>query len=420
MAEIKPIKPLRYTAAAGDISTCVCPPYDIISPEQREELIKQNPYNIVRLELPDGGDKYSSAGKTLEKWLEDGILARDEDEGIFVYRERFEVAAEKYELTGIVCLVKLCDFSENIVLPHEETLKKAKQDRFDLMCATGCNFSSVYALYNGGADIAGIIAGAVSEEPLYSFTDGEGVNHLLWKIVDKSLIKTVTDSFKGKQLFIADGHHRYETALNYRDHLKNSGKPVGGADYVMMTLVDMDDKGLVIFPTHRLITGMKVDADELRKKCEEDFFTAERGLQTLEADLAQHKDSVAFALYTGGDKYLLLTAKDRIKNTVFDGGSKARSGLDVSILHKFILEKALGIDKENMANQKNLRYTRSAEEAIASVQSGESSAAFLINPTKIGQIKDVALAGDKMPQKSTYFYPKLITGLIVNMFEGDK
>ena len=419
MAVIRPIKALRFTNKAGDIASCVCPPYDIISPAEREELINKNQYNSVRLELPNGEDKYKTAGQTLNEWIEDGILARDEKEGIFVYRERFGVAAEKYELTGIICLVKLCDFSENIVLPHEETLKKAKQDRFDLMCATGCNFSSVYSLYN---DESGVIADVINvntaTDPIYDFTDGEGVTHLLWKITDKKDISIIIGALADKQLFIADGHHRYETALNYRDHLKRSGKPVGGADYIMMTLVDMDDKGLVVFPTHRLITGIKVDREELKAKCADEFTADIRPLADMDRDLDSGKDSKAFALYTGGDDYMLLKAKDCVKDLCIEGKSKAYCGLDVSVLHTLILEKALGIDKENMANQVNLRYTRSVEEAIGSVRNGESSAAFIINATKVSQIKEVALAGDKMPQKSTYFYPKLKTGLVINKFDG--
>ena len=416
MAEIRPFRALRYTALAGDISSCVCPPYDIISPAERESLIKNNEYNLVRLELPQGENRYAEAGALLREWLEKGVLARDEKPGIYVYRELFGVAGKDYVLTGLVGLVKLYDFSERVILPHEETLKKAKQDRFDLMCATGCNFSSVYSLYSDESGvIAQVIANKTKEPPLCDFTDGEQVTHRLWKLESEEEINAVCGTLAGKQLFIADGHHRYETALNYRDHLISEGKPVGSADSILMTIVDMDDKGLVVFPTHRLAVDMPVDEAKLLKACESDFETEKRSLKTMEADLAAGAEGHTFALYTGGEGYTLLRLKKEREGAIIDNRSAAYSDLDVSILHSYILERALGIDKENMANQKNLRYTRSAEEALSAVRSGKASAAFIINATKIPQIKAVALAGDKMPQKSTYFYPKLKSGLVMNM-----
>ena len=418
MAEIRPFRALRYTALAGDISQCVCPPYDIISPAEREALIEKNKYNLVRLELPQGEDRYAEAGRTLREWIAEGVLERDGTPGIYVYRELFSVGGRDYVLTGIVGLVKLYDFSERVILPHEETLKKAKADRFELMCATGCNFSSVYSLYSDESGvIAQVIAKKTAEAPLCRFTDGENVTHLLWKLESKEELDAVCGTLAGKQLFIADGHHRYETALNYRDHLKKSGLPVGSADSMLMTLVDMDDKGLVVFPTHRLVVDMPVDEKRIVSACEKDFLIEKRGLETLEADLAAGADGHTYAMYTGGEGYTLLKLKKEREGGIIDGRSAAYSDLDVSILHSYILERALGIDKENMANQKNLRYTRSLSEALGSVRNGGAAAAFVINATKVAQIKAVALAGDKMPQKSTYFYPKLITGLVMNIHD---
>ncbi len=419
MAVIKPIKALHFTEKAGSIETCVCPPYDIISADERAALIEKNQYNLVRLELPEGEDKYREAGKTLNTWLNDGIVARDEKEGIYVYREEFNVEGIDYCLTGIVCKVKLCDFSEKIVLPHEETLTKAKKDRFNLMSETGCNFSSIYSLYN---DESGVIAQQIAkktqQEPIHRFTDDEGVTHSLWKCECECCINKIVNALADKQLFIADGHHRYETALNFRNHCKENGLVVEGVDvdHVMMTLVDMDDKGLVVFPTHRLIVDKEVDRNEIAAKCADDFNTSVLPLANLKDALKKGEDGKTFALYNGGDDFLLLEFKPE-KQRIIDNRSEAYSDLDVSVLHSFILENALGIDKENMANQINLRYTRSMEEAISSVKNGKANAAFLINATKVSQIKAVALAGDKMPQKSTYFYPKLKTGLVMNVLK---
>ena len=416
MANIKPIKALHFTEKAGAIETCVCPPYDIISADERAALIEKNQYNLVRLELPEGEDKYNKAGALLNEWYNDGIISRDEKEGIFVYREEFNVDGIDYCLTGIVCKVELCDFSERIVLPHEETLTKAKKDRFELMSATGCNFSSIYSLYNDESGvIAEVIAKKVQEEPIHKFTDEEDVTHILWKIECEDGINAIVNALAEKQLFIADGHHRYETALNFKKHCRENGiLPAGSdVDHVMMTLVDMDDKGLVVFPTHRLIVDKDVDRDTIAAACAEDFVTSIKPLDDLKAELKKGEDGKVFGLYTGGDDFLLMEFKPE-KARIIDNRSEAYSDLDVSVLHSLVLENALGIDKENMANQINLRYTRSMDEAIESVKNGKATGAFLINATKVSQIKAVALAGDKMPQKSTYFYPKLKTGLVMN------
>lgn len=417
MAEIRKIKALRYTDKAGTLADNVCPPYDIISEEERAALIAKSTYNLVNLELPLGEDKYADAGKKLSVWIESGILTRDHQEGMFVYREQFFVKGKEYAVTGLICLVKLYEFSEKVILPHEETLSKAKTDRFNLMNATFCNFSSVYSLYlDPTGTIKSILAKTVTTMPQQEFTDNEEVTHLLWKIEDESDLATLIKAFADKQLFIADGHHRYETALNFKRNLAEQNKLEGTtADSMMMTLVDMDDQGLVIFPTHRLITGLSINKKELLEKIASDFEISEHpDVSKAEEILEGYSDRHAFAMVDGCDGFTLLVAKPQVDEMIFEGRSKAYSSLDVTVLHSLILEKALGIDKQNMANQTNLRYTRSSEEAIVRVRKGECVLAFIINPTRIHEIKGVSLAGDKMPQKSTYFYPKLKTGLVIN------
>lgn len=418
MAVIKPIRALRYTERAGKISDNVCPPYDIVSPAEREALIAQSEYNLIRLELPEGGeDRYKRAGELLGKWCSDGILKRDEEEGIFIYEEEFDALGSHYVFDGIVCLVRLEEFDKKIVLPHEETLKKAKEDRFNLMKNTFCNFSSVYSLYlDEERKVPGIISTYTAAAPETEFTDSENVTHRLWKITDKDDISAIQDSLADKQLFIADGHHRYETALRFRDYVRENKDITGdGCDYIMMTLVDMDNDGLVVFPTHRLIRDMDIDFDSLREKCLPLFeITDYPDIAEAQAVLKENSDGHAFVLYTGGEGFTLLRARKEVDDMRIDGKPKSYSSLDVSVLHSLILEGALGIDKENMANQVNLRYTRSFDEAVESVRRGESVCAFIINPTKIKEIKAVAEDGEKMPQKSTYFYPKLKTGLVIN------
>ena len=423
MAEIRPFQALRYhQERAGDIASLACPPYDIISPAQREELLARNPYNVVRLELPQGEDPYGEAGRTLEQWLKDGVLTTDMDPGLYLYEEEFLTQVdhgEQKKLRGLLCRVRLEDFANGVVLPHEETLSKAKEDRFQLMRATHCNFSPIYSLYRDEAHVTRQRMDnlAAACPPRYEFSDGL-VTHRLWVVNDQAAIAALQEDFAGRKLYIADGHHRYETALRYRDACRAENRYEPGADYVMMMLADMGDPGLVVFPTHRLVRDLPGFSEEsLLAACGEYFeVSPQPGQAESQAalDRLYQEGKHAFALYAGAG-WTVLTLKDpAVMDRLLPGLSQASRRLDVTILHTLVLERLLGIDKENMANQRNLTYTRDAAEAAASVEKGESCACFLLNPTRVEEIGQVAAAGEKMPQKSTYFYPKLITGLVMN------
>lgn len=425
MAEIKAFKGMRYTDNGGTLNTLVCPPYDIISDAQRESYIEKNPYNIIRLELPKGDDgRYREAGDTLGKWLDKEILACDVEDSIYVYEMQFTANGARRSLKGFVTLVKLTDFSEGIVLPHEETLSKAKQDRFDLMSETFCNFSQIYSLYRDeNNSVYGMIDGCSKGAPDMEVTDGDGTVHRMWRVSDGNTISKLTGAFADKKLYIADGHHRYETALNFHRSLCSSGKAVPGDEsgYVMMMLVNMENNGLVVFPTHRIVHGLsKFDAEKIINECRNYFTVAEapdEGRMQAALNKAYDEGKKAFALYVGAGKCFVMILKDEtaVKKLLPDM-SDAYCGLDVSVLHSLVLERIFGIDKENMANQKNLGYTRSREEALRAVDMDGADCSFILNPTKVSEIRDVAAAGEKMPQKSTYFYPKLITGLVMNRF----
>ncbi len=421
MATLYPFRAWRFSEQAGDPATLMCPPYDIISEEQRRAYLERNPHNIIRLELPrEGADPYAQAGATVREWCEDGTLARDEDAAFYVYDLVFEVNGEQKNITGLLAAVELSPFSEGVVLPHEWTLSKAKTDRLNLMKATGFNFSDIYSLYQ--ADTKAILDDAMTGEPLTDLIDEDGLRHRLWAITDPAVIDAVRTTFADTKLYIADGHHRYETALNYKNYRLEQGLPVAGADRVMMMLVDMSHPGLVVFPTHRLLRDLPAfDASALLTACEEDF-DVERDLplQTAQEKLAAAYDrgEKAFVCYTGGDTASLLTLKNAaLMDALLPGESAVSRQLDVNVLHSGILERKLGIDKENMAQQINLTYTRVLEEAIDGVNNGTYQCAFLLNPTRVSEIQGVAAAGEKMPQKSTYFYPKLITGLTLNQLD---
>ena len=425
MAEIKAFKGLRYTENAGDIGSLCCPPYDIIGVEQHEELIRKNTHNIVRLELPafDGCEDmapYKGAAETLRFWLEQDILRRDQQECLYIYEMAFSALGSSYTVKGFVSLVKLEPFSKGVILPHEETLSKAKTDRFNLMKATGCNFSQIYSLYmDEDGSVLDLINAASQSAPDSEFTDGDNVTHRLWCVSDPAVISAAAAKMSDKKLYIADGHHRYETALNYRRYVEDNLDEVGTSDYVPMMLVNMENSGLVVFPTHRIVRDLPdFDYNAVCEKCRE-YFTVtpylnrEKGEQGLERAYSEGRK--AFVLFTGDNNYTLLELNDiNVMEQFIPTGSKALRELDVSILHTLILERIFGIDKENMANQINLTYTRSADEALAAVDGQRANCAFLLNPTRVSEIRDVAAAGEKMPQKSTYFYPKLTTGLVMN------
>jgi len=423
MAEIRPFRALRFnTEKAGEIGQLVCPPYDIISDEQRKGYLAKNPCNIIRLELPKGENPYQTAGETLKQWMEQGILRQDEQESIYIYEEEFTVNGLHTKFKGCIVRVRLEEFSKGIVLPHEETLSKAKEDRFNLMKATNCNFSQIYSLYmDPEHEITNRLDALSDAAPENELTDSDGVTHRLWIVSDQSEIAAICKAFADKKLYIADGHHRYETALNYRNYCRENKIGSGEEDYVMMMLVDMEHPGLVVLPTHRLVRDLpQFDKENLLTACREYFdVTEEEDINSAEAKLKTLYDDgkKAFAFYCGGSGYTLLVLRDTdALARLLPDKSAAFQGLDVTVLHTLVLEKILGIDADNMAKQINLTYVKQFEDAVAAVEKGDAQCAFILNPTKVTEIRDVAAAGEKMPQKSTYFYPKLITGLVMNRF----
>lgn len=434
MATVKPFRGLRYdTSKVTSLKDVTAPPYDIISPDEQDAYC-QNPHNIIHLELgktyesdTDTNNRYTRAKDTLDNWMENGILAREDAPAYYLYEEIFTLPDGSVKsLKGLISAVELVPFSEKVILPHEETLSKAKADRFALMDATHSNFSPIYFLYMDEKKTINQIIDCVTKSvPDESFQSADGITHNLWVIKDEEKLSQIEAAFSDKQLFIADGHHRYETALNFREKLKEEipgfDKNHGG-NYIMAFAVEMDDPGLVVLPTHRIVQNLDTFDEEKTIDTLKENFTIEKIVSSSVAEDAEkaldaHKNDSSFALYTGKDYFYLLTlSNQKAMAEKLPHRSDAYRGLDVSILHTLILDHSFGIDTENMANQKNLVYTKFAEEAIDVVKQGKAQCSFLLNATKVRQIKDVSLLNEKMPQKSTYFYPKLITGMVINHF----
>ena len=422
MAEVKAFKALRFTEKSGDISKNVCPPYDIISEEERLDYIKTSENNIIRLEKPVGDNAYENAKKLYLEMSDKGIIDCDDKKGIYVYEEDFDALGNRYKIKGIFVRVRLEEFDKKVVLPHEETLSKAKQDRFDLMCSTFCNFSPIYCMYTDEKrEISSLVDVMSAGDAEVEFTARDGVIQRIWKCEDTSVTDKVEELFKDKQLFIADGHHRYETGLRFRNHLIDKGVIKDrdhDANFIMMFLIDMENSGLVVFPTHRMVTGLEsFDLDKALCGMKQYFDVTEIAEADIDAKLSENADNKANVLVAPDGKFYLSVMKADAQKKLSEMNpekSDAYKGLDVTVLHSLILENILGIDKENMAQQINLKYTRDKDEAIEAVKSGKANCSFIINATKVEEIKAVALANEKMPQKSTYFYPKLITGLVMN------
>ena len=417
MATIKPFKALRYNPKfSGNIENVICPPYDIVDNAEYNSLAQKSPYNLIRLELPKESEKpYKYAKQLLDSWKSQGILTNDSKNSLYVYEEEFMLKNEVKKIKGFICRVKLEEFSEKIILPHEETLSKAKEDRLRLMENTACNFSPIYSLYiDDNNNTYANIDNLSDSKPDIEITDENKIIHRLWIIDNPNIIEKICSDFKKRKLYIADGHHRYETALKY-----NKLYPNNSSEYVMMMLVDMQNDGLVVFPTHRLVKNLNnFDPQKLIKNAKTHFDILEiDDIKSLESELNVYYKSGknAFAFYYGKNKAVIMVLKDsKILNDIIPQKSEAFRSLDVTVLHSLILERLLGINSDNMANQLNLSYTRDFNKALDEVNVGNVNCAFILNPTKVSQIKDVALSGEKMPQKSTYFFPKLISGLVIN------
>lgn len=397
MAEIEPFRGIRYNEeAVGDFAKVIAPPYDVISPQQREELYARSPFNAVRIELPDGEGKqrYKNAEETYSKWLRDKVLIRDDEPSIYPYYQNFEFEGQRFTRKGFIANLKVEDFDKKIILPHEQTFRKHKEDRLSLTIACNSNLSQIFCVY---PDASGEIEKDVDEnigEPLVDVIFEEGIRNTLWKISDPKIIQRVKSRLADRSILIADGHHRYETSINFRD-LKR--KETGGNsapmpwDYVMTYFSRGEGEGLIINPTHRMaknITGNLID--DLRENFELERIPLERSL-----DLGAEQMSV---VTKDPERTFRLTPKAMHE--------KDYKNLAVIILHSQVFGKLIEEDKAGV------RYSKFPEEVFENVHNGEFEAGFLLPKLKSEEIFEVVLDGTKMPHKTTYFYPKILSGFV--------
>jgi uncharacterized protein (DUF1015 family) len=432
MAEIFPFRALRYDPHQVKLGDVVTQPYDKITETMQARYYELSPHNLVRIILGKRQDTdsstfnvYTRAAEYLHDWRSGGILKQDAEPSIYLYSQTFNVPGrrELAERHGLIALGRLHEYADHVVYPHERTLLKPREDRLNLLRASKAHFGQIFMLYSDPrAEIEHLLKKTADEEPEISVLDEYEVLHRLWKISDPRLIAAIQDQFRDKRLLIADGHHRYETALAYRDELRARG---AGADstheFVMMTFVRMESRGLVILPTHRVVQGLPTYDREKMLDAAKPFFTIDRidlrsesrSATTLLEEAGEA--GTAFVAVTRQGPYVLRAKKRPVHDALSEVPARQRE-LDVVQLHKVLLERVLGISEEAIRNQEHIVYERDAFEAISRVRQG-ANVAFLMNPPRIEQVSEIAFAGDVLPQKSTDFYPKLLSGLTIYALE---
>ena len=440
MARIIPFRGILYNKEkAGDLSSVVAPPYDVISPQMREMLYEKTPYNIVRIDFgkehPGDNEQescYTRAARLWKEWLRDGILIRDERPAIYLCRETYTVGGEVRVRTGFIAAVRLEDFDSGAIRPHEKTLSGPKVDRLNLLRATKANFNPIFGLYTDPSlHIERLLSETDAAHPVSNVEDEQGNRHALFRITDEDNIEAVTQKMAEQTLIIADGHHRYETALAFRNEqearrtthqspLTNHQSPITNHQYVMMYLTNLEHPGLTVLPAHRLLHKLP-DFDETVLLAHLKQFFEIRPASTVQdlldrmAKVERESEQNTFGLYFGHGDFLLLTLTNRAgavalmaKNT-----SSAWQTLDVAIIHAILIRHLLKMRPEVLRKGSYISYAKDALRAVEMVDQGQHQLALFLNPTKVAQVKAIAESGEVMPQKSTYFYPKLLTGLVM-------
>ena len=444
MAEIAPFRGLRYNQEIiPELEEVVIPPYDVISPDEQQVFHDRSPYNMIRLELgittPEdtaGDNPHSRASAYIRQWEHQRILVRNPKPTIYYYELDYTNGPGTLKTRkGFICVLRLEDFSAGGVRPHEKTFQAIKDERLSLMLACQANLSPVFALYS---DPDGKIQQALSSgrdgEPAISITDYANMNHRVWLVTNPGILDEIRSLMRDKAIFIADGHHRYETALNFRNLMRErhgSGNPKASFEYIMMYLSDMNQSGLTILPTHRVLRNLgDWDPGQFVDKAEklfdiQRFETANGGelkwKKAIEAGGSNQETSIGFYCRQSGCVYVLTARRNEVSAWLEAKGlPEPLRTLDVAVLDQVVLRNLLGLSDQFLANERNISFMHDFAEALGAVKSGKYDAGFFINSTRIDQVREVANAGLVMPHKSTYFYPKVTSGLVINPLSPDE
>lgn len=435
MPNIQPFQGLRYNLAqVGDLSDVVAPPYDVISPEYQDELYAKHPNNVVRLILnkmnPDddeANNRYTRAARTLKDWKAEGVLQRDDQPALYVYHQIFTVGGKEYCRKGFMCGCEATPFGEGMIFPHEITMSGPKLDRLMLTTACKTNFSQIFGLYpDAENEVQNILEDAVRGEAPLEATDKDGVINRMWIVDDPDVVSKVVALMGPKPIFIADGHHRYETACNYRKQIREQGELTleHPANYVLMVCIAMEDPGLIVMPTHRLFKNVPAfSQEELINKVGDCFrvSTVGEGYRTAHrawAEIEMLEDQGTMAIYTAKDgKWNLLQLTDAGREKMAEVAKEHQpewQELGVAILHSLVIDTLLGLK-----GHEKPKYVHEVEEVVETLKSEPETypLAALVMPATVQQIQDLSMVRERMPAKSTYFYPKLISGFVFKPLE---
>jgi len=432
MATIQPFGAVRYNLdRIDDLGEVISSPYDVISPAQRLELLGQHPNNFVRLILGEPGQTgwHASAAAEYREWLDSGVLLRDDQPALYVVEHKFALADQRvYRRRALVAAVRIEDAESRTILGHERVFDGPLEDRLALIQAVRANLSAIFACYSDrDGSVASALDPVCAARPVALFETRDGVRHKLWGCTDETVCSTVAGLFRDKTVFIADGHHRYATARIYRDEMRRldpNARPLGQEpyDYVMMALVAFEDPGLVVLPCHRVLHSVQnSDHDTILDRLAPDFeietLDGDAAMETVSQFMADHvvPGQKCYTLILPGHVPYLLRTRDferlvRHEDTTTDS---PRRRLDVTLLHQVLLPEYLGVDSVDAARRRSISYTQEARVAADAVNAGRAQAAVLVNPTSPADVRDVALAGELMPHKSTYFYPKFCSGVVI-------
>jgi uncharacterized protein (DUF1015 family) len=422
LERLEPFRSLTFNRERiGSFDRVVAPPYDLIDRARQDELYARSPYNVVRLELNREADPYGAAAATLAQWIEAHVVERAARPAIYFYTQRFEVAGRRLIRNGMIARIRLEEFKDGRILPHERTFPKAKEDRLRLLTATRVNVSPIFGLYpSGDTALEALLAGVATRAPMIQVTDDLGIVNEVRAIEEAREIEIVQRALAQARVLIADGHHRYETALEYRRRRRAEDAipaQVRGYDYVMMTLVAFNDPGLVILPTHRVVRRLPAAAiASFAARASETFDVGEVAtVGALCAALAEHGHGTIGVALKGDHPLRILRLRDHDALAAALPDAPAAVGdLDVSILHALVFERIFGIKPDEVRKGGNLEYTIAMRDAIAQVTAGAADGAFMMAAPTVHEVERVCNTGATMPEKSTYFYPKLLTGLVMN------
>ncbi len=439
MAEVIPFHGILYNPEKIDnMATVVAPPYDVIDADQQKTLCDRHPNNIIRLILGEPGENtgdsqvfYQAAADRFRSWLADNILLKDGDPAFYFTSVEFTLDGKDFLRYGLIGYVRLEPFEKRVVLPHERTSSKVKADRLNLIKTTCANFCQIFSLYpDPGKTVLGTLTDAVRDrQPDIDVTDNVGERHKLWRITDPVITETVSRAMADKQLFIADGHHRYETALNYKAWVAANDPDFSEdhpANYLMMYMSALSDPGLVILPTHRMLPELDPDRLSVFTEKAQNYFDIQTipcsaGGTPAEKDeclsslcLDTTRNTIGMAINGRPEFYLLTPKPDKIQQLFGQSVPEVLRGLDVTVLARLVLIELLGFTQAELDEEKAICYTSNAEEALDAAFSGESDVSFLLNATKKEQVCAVAENGEIMPRKSTFYYPKVLSGLVLS------